>query len=716
MGIFFTETWFRVAGLRPRIAGHVRVERHRYGAQVWYALHDPLAGRVHRVTPPAYLFAVRMDGTRTVDAIWQELVAEMDLDAPGQQTVVQLLMQLHAADLLVGDVPPDAAELLSRRDRLSRAVLTRNLRSPMSIQLPLFDPEALLTWLLPFVRPLLGRLGALAWLALVVAGAVQAIQHWGELTENILDRVLVAQGVFALALCYPAIKILHELGHGLIAKRFGCEVREMGLMLLVLIPIPYVDVSTSAALRSRWERAAVAFAGIAVELGLAAAASFVWVAAEPGLLRAVAFNVMLIGGVSTLLINGNPLLRFDGYYVLSDMLAVPNLAQRAGRLYGHLMNRTVFGLRGLAAFSASGWERAVMLAYAPASWCYRMVMLFSVALFLASHYLAAGVAMAAVTVFVGLVWPLAKKLAQVAAGPVYAGHRLRAAGLTFGGIAALAAALLWVPVPVHGTMQGVVWLPEEAMVRAGADGFVQDVLVPPGTQVAAGAGLFTLRHDLAEARMQVIAARVGELSAKVAAEFVTDRIAAGVTGFELQQEQSKLAREQARLSHHLVVARDSGVFNAVRPAANMVGRFVKEGEVVGWVTPRTGRVARVLVPQGAIGLVRTRLRGTVVRLADGVTETASAVVRAVPAAVDDVPSPALAAANGGSVSADMRNPDRPKAFERHFQVDVSLPEAFADATADFGARVWVRFDYAWEPVGDVIYRHIRQGLLSRFET
>ena len=328
MAAFFTAQWFRIAGLKPRLLDHVLVERHRYGRQTWYAMHDRLSGRVHRVTPAAFLFAVRMDGRRTVDELWQELVHEMDADAPGQEAVLQLLVQLHAADLLAGDVPPDAVELLRRHSRQSRSVLTRNLRSPMSLQIPLFDPESMLNRLLPFVKPLLGWAGCALWLALIVAGGVSAAQHWDELTTNVLDRVLASQGLLALLLCYPVMKALHELGHGIVAKRFGCEVREIGVMLLVLFPVPYVDASNSAALPSKWQRAAVAAAGIAVELALAAIGSLVWANAEPGLLRAVAFNVMLIGGVSTLLVNGNPLLRFDGYYVLADLLNVPNLAQR----------------------------------------------------------------------------------------------------------------------------------------------------------------------------------------------------------------------------------------------------------------------------------------------------------------------------------------------------------------------------------------------------
>ena len=713
MPAFFISQWFRIAGLRPRLLEHIKVERHRYGRQSWYALHDRLSGRVHRVTPAAFLFAVRMDGQRTVGELWQELVHEMDADAPGQEAVLNLLVQLHGADLLAGDIPPDAAGLLTRRDRQSRATLTRNLRSPLSLQIPLIDPDALLDRLLPFVRPLLGWVGLLLWLALVVAGGVTAAQHWAELTDNVVDRVLASEGLIALVLCYPVMKVLHELGHGLMAKRFGCEVREMGIMLLVLFPIPYVDASNSAALPSKWQRAAVAAAGIVVELGLAAGAALVWAAAEPGMLRAVAFNIMLIGGVSTVLVNGNPLLRFDGYYVLADIIAVPNLALRGMRYLGYVVNRYVFGVHGLPRFPASGYERAAMLLYTPVSWVYRMVMLTSVALFVATNYFAAGMAMAAVTAVMGVLWPLLKALSRVAGGSFYTGRRARAAGLTFGGIALVVTALLVLPVPVHTNAQGVVWLPEDAMVRAGADGFVLRVETAQGARVQPGSLLFTMQHPIAEARMHVTAARVEELAAKAKAEWVTDRLAAGVTGFELAQQEAALVRERIRMGLLIVRSDATGTFTPAQPETDAPGRYVKTGDVLGWVTPDTGVVARVLVPQADVGLVQDRLRRVSLRLSDQVTDMSTTMLRAVPAAADDLPNPALASVNGGTIATDLRDSKRLRAFERYFQFDIALP--VGSVAAPFGSRVFVRFDFAWEGLGQVLYRRARQALLSRFE-
>jgi putative peptide zinc metalloprotease protein len=716
---FFSQSWYRVAGLKPKIAGHVAAARHRYGSQSWYALSDPVSGRVHRVTPAAYLFAARMDGKRTVDDIWQEMVAEMDTEAPGQDAVIGLLMQLHGADLLAGDIPPDAAELLTRRDRLSRSLWVRNLRSPLSMQIPLVDPDRFLTRTLPLVQPLFSRIALIAWLVLMTTAIVTIAQHWSALSDNVIDRVMATEGLFALALCYPVMKVLHELGHGYVAKKFGCEVHEMGVMLLVLFPVPYVDASSSAALSGKWQRAGVAAAGIIVELTLAAIAALVWVSAEPGLLRAVAFNVMLIGGVSTVMINGNPLLRFDGYYVLSDVTEVPNLAQRAVRYMGYLINRYAFRMPGQVVFTAARHERVAMLIYGPLSWLYRLVVLLGVTAFVATHYFVIGVCIGAFTMFMGFIRPAAKALWQVALGARYRTCRGRAAGLTFGAIAAAIIVILAVPAPVHSTAEGVIWLPREAIIRAGTDGFVREVTAEPGAHVEPGTSLFVLEHPVAEAKLLISAAHVQELEAKYTADWVNDRIAAEVTKFELNQAKAELAREQYRMSRRNVTAASGGTFHAIRPEGDMVGRYVKDGEIMGYVTPASGEVARVVVPQADIDLVRDHLVDVRLRLADRMTDFTSSLIRAVPAADDKVPSQALSAANGGSVATDPRDTKGMKAFERMFQFDVALPErgpgAEALAASGFGARVFVRFDFAWESLGTMLYRRVRQSMLSRFE-
>jgi putative peptide zinc metalloprotease protein len=178
--------------------------------------------------------------------------------------------------------------------------------------------------------------------------------NWSTLSENVVDRALAPQNLLLLWFVYPLVKAIHELGHAYATKIYGGEVHEIGVMFLVFVPVPYVDASASSSFPDKRQRMAVGAIGIGVEMLLAAVAVFVFAHATIGLVHAIAYNVILIGGVSTILFNGNPLLRFDGYYVLSDLLDVPNLGPRANAYVGYLAQRRLDALAARECNARSG--------------------------------------------------------------------------------------------------------------------------------------------------------------------------------------------------------------------------------------------------------------------------------------------------------------------------------------------------------------------------
>jgi putative peptide zinc metalloprotease protein len=341
----FSSYWYRVADLRPRLRGHAGLHRQEVRGEPWYVLQDTSTGRNLRLSPAGWWICGLMDGTRSVQEIWDATTRRLGDDAPTQDETIQLLARLHASDILQCDVPPDSLELFNRFEREERSRRWKRFANPLSLRFPLLDPERLLARGLPAVRPLFGRAGFVAWLAVVTTALVLATSHWRELTFELADRVLAPENLLLLAFVYPLVKTLHECGHAFATKVWGGEVHEAGIVLLVLMPIPYVDASASTAFRSRRRRIVVAAAGMMVELFLAGLALFVWLLVEPGLVRDAAWNVMLIGSVSTLLFNGNPLLRFDGYYVLADALDIPNLGQRSNRWLAWWVEHHLFDLR-----------------------------------------------------------------------------------------------------------------------------------------------------------------------------------------------------------------------------------------------------------------------------------------------------------------------------------------------------------------------------------
>ena len=192
---FFSPSWYRVASLAPRLRSHAQLHRHQYRGQTWYVLQDRSNERFHRFSPSAYAFIGLMDGQRTVQDIWELSSTKLGDDAPTQPDVVQLLSQLHAADVLQCDIPPDIAELLHRHERTQQKKWQRRLMSIFAWQFPLFDPERLLQTFVPLVRPFFGWGGVVLWLVIVIPALLIGAAHWSDLTANLIDRMTTPQNL-----------------------------------------------------------------------------------------------------------------------------------------------------------------------------------------------------------------------------------------------------------------------------------------------------------------------------------------------------------------------------------------------------------------------------------------------------------------------------------------------------------------------------------------
>jgi putative peptide zinc metalloprotease protein len=706
---FLSTSWYRVEHLKPRLRPQLRISRHRYWGGGWYVIEDPASGKVHRFTPAAWLFLGRLDGSRTVDAAWQEAAAALGEHAPTQGDALRLLGQLHGADLLEGETPPDVAELMERQRRLSRQLLKTNLLGPLSLRLPLFDPDALLGALAFIARPFVGWLGLFLTIAFIAPAAFLALANWGALTENLSDRVLTVDNLILMAVIYPLMKIVHELGHGLVAKAYGASVREFGIMFLVLFPVPYVDASAASALPSKYQRAAVSAAGVIAELLLAAGAFYCWLVLEPGLERSIAFNVMAIGGVSTLLVNGNPLLRFDGYFVFADLLEVPNLASRANRYLGHLVEHFAFGVEKTEPFEARTWEKAIFLVYAPLAFLYRILVTVSICLFIATQFFIFGVLLALWSLILTFVWPALKGLWHVFAGPTLRRNRRRATLVTTGTVAVALTLLFALPVPHMGMAQGVVWLPEASGVRTATDGFVASVNIADGALVDAGASLAELELPALAARYEGQVWRVRELELKLAQARTKTPAEALVVAEELDEAVARLRREEEIRATLTITAPAPGRFIAARSLGDLSGIYLRQGELIGHILPQQPGVIRAVVGQDEVDLVRGALRDVELRFAEGEAVT-TRVLREVPSGQFALPSAAFALASGGTIATDPRDPDGVTALRRVFQLDLALPPDLA--APGYGGRVAVRFRYADMPIGQQLGRWLRRTLLE----
>jgi putative peptide zinc metalloprotease protein len=707
-----SNSWYRVAGRKPRLRSHARLHRHRYRGQVWYLLQDPASSRVHRFTPAARLIIALMDGRRTVQRLWEIANRQLGENAPTQDEMIQLLGQLHAADLLQSDVTPDVAELFTRGEREDRARYRRSFANPMALRIPLWDPGAFLNRFDRGLRLVWSRWGAMVWLAVVLPALFLIPPHWPELTNNFTDRVLGFDNLVVLYLVFPILKALHELGHATATKAGGGEVHDLGIILLVLLPVPYVEASAATTFGSKYQRALVGAAGVMVELLVAALAFYAWLLAEPGLVRAVLFNVMLIASVSTLMFNGNPLLRYDAYYILADLIEIPNLSARSARYWAYLLERYVLGVRDAEAPDASRGEKAWLVFYGLAATLYRILVTVVIALFIAGRFFVIGVLLAIWAVVAMAVLPIIKALRFITASPRLRRHRARATAVTAGAAGVLAAFLLGVPMPYHSHAEGVLWLPEEAILRAGANSFLGKFLVEPGTGVAEGEALIECDDPALTTQLRYSEAKVAELEAEYDAEFVKDQAKAQIAHDKLDSARASLARVRERAAELVVRARSDGIF-VVPQSVDMDERYYHKGDLLGYVIGKAQPIARVIVPQDAVDKVRRTTDRVLVRLAERPQAVLEGrIVREVPAGDEMLPSAALAAQGGGEIATDPREMKNPKALQRVFQFDVEL--GGAERLDHFGQRVFVRFEHRMEPLAVQWCRSIRLLFLTSF--
>jgi len=706
----YSASWYRVAELRPRLRGHVRVHRHSYRGEVWYVLEDRGSRRLHRFNPAAHYVIGLMDGRRTVQALWDAAANRFGDDAPTQGEMIALLGQLHAADVLLTQVAPDLAELLHRARLARRRNWMQRYLSLLSLRIPLFDPDRPLERWLPWYKPLFGKAGALLWLAVVGTAAVLAVLHWSELSGDLSDRLLAPGNLVLLALVFPVVKLLHEFGHACATKAWGGEVHEMGVMFLVLMPVPYVDASASSAFREAHRRLIVGAAGMIVEVFVASFALFVWLEAEPGVVRAVLYNVLLIAGVSTVIFNGNPLLRFDGYYMLSDLLQIPNLRQRGQRYVAHLAETRLFGLRN-APFDASWKEQRWLLLFTVASFVYRITVMLAIAAFIATQYFIVGVLLAMWVVGSSLLFPLAKGIAYLATSPRLRQRRGRAVGIASALAAAVAVVVFVVPLPLWTLAQGVTWAPQDAVVVAGADGFVQRVAATPGELVRKGSILVVTDDPALPLRIRVLEAQERLLSSRAQSQIRVDRVRWELTEQELKSTRAELALARERAAELTISSPAEGVF-LMPSLEDMQDRFLRKGQQLGFVVHPETITVKVLVSQADADLVLARTERIEVKRAGSLFETEDAQLRRhVPAASNKLPNAALSNAGGGVVAVDPRASGGPTALQGWFELELELPATRAYAV---GERVHVRFDHGWEPLAWRFYRSIRQLFMKRF--
>jgi len=573
----FSPFWHRVRTMKPRLRPHVQITRQFYRARRWHVVRDPSSNQFYRLNPIAHEFVGLFDGQRTVEEIWKIVLERHGDAAPTQGEAIQLISQLYNSNLLSADVAPETEQLLRRGRERAKAKAAQQAIGIMYFKIRVFNPDRYLSWIEPILRPLLNKWGFLAWLAFLIFAVMQVLPEWETLVSGV-DSVIAPANWGWLIVVFIVTKAIHETGHGVICKRYGGQVPEFGFMLLVLFPAPYVDASAAWALPSKWKRMAVGAGGMIFELFVAAVAALVWKStAEGSLVRQIAYNAMFTASISTVIFNANPLMRFDGYFILADLLEVPNLMQRSMKMLQYLWKTHVFRLKNEIPPTSSRSEAAILVTYGLAATAYRIFLFISITLAVMGRLFAIGLVLAVWTGVMWFVLPVGKFVHWLATGSNIADCRPRVIATSLACFALGLGLIGLVPFDDHRRASGVIESVEDTGVFFHTAGFVDAAHVHTGDYVRAGDPILTCSNDHLAARLEQVIAQIAEAEALEQRAMGADQPAAA----QIARERLAALRDQEdylrdRLDKLVVRAPRDGRVVGQSPA-DLVGRYVEQG-------------------------------------------------------------------------------------------------------------------------------------------
>ncbi|HET6881654.1 MAG TPA: HlyD family efflux transporter periplasmic adaptor subunit [Pirellulales bacterium] len=357
---------------------------HRYQGRVYWVVKEPVGLNYFRFQEEEYAILQMLDGFTSLDEIKDAFEAQFPPQKIGIEELQQFIGMLHRSGLIIANVPGQGHQLLERRRERWRKEWLGRLSNVLSVRFKGIDPDRILNWLYPKIKWIYTP-AAVAVCCLLALSALSLVLIQFDVFHSKLPtfhQFFTLKNAFVLSIALGVTKVIHEFGHGLTCKHFGGECHEMGVMLLVLTPCLYCNVSDSWMLPNKWHRAAIGAAGMYIEMVIASICTFIWWYTEPGMLNHLCLSTMFVCSVSTLMFNSNPLLRYDGYYILADLIEIPNLRQKATDILNRKMGEICLGLEPPDDPFLPDRNQALFALYSVAAAIYRWVVVFSILFFL----------------------------------------------------------------------------------------------------------------------------------------------------------------------------------------------------------------------------------------------------------------------------------------------------------------------------------------------
>jgi len=656
----------------------------QYGGEIFYHLEVKTAAEYYRIGYAEYVFVSLLDGRTSFAealAIASQQLTDKALSQAQAMSIYSWLLDNGLGAFADADTSASGASSAVRAT--GEASFWKKF-NPLWMKIALGRPESLLRSLNPLAGWLFSGPATLGGLVLMVIAGLTLRSNWEQFsaaTANVIAR----ENWLYLFAAWVGLKIFHELAHGLVCYRYGGTIRETGVVIAFLAPLAYVDASSSWSFRSRWHRIHTALAGIHFELLIASVAVISWTQCESPVLRHVLQNTIMMASVSTLLFNLNPLMKFDGYYVLSDLIEIPNLSSQANAAVLSLVQRFLFGHTGGAPVIV-GRQRWLLLTYGVLALGWRLLVSLSLLIMASVLYHGAGLTIAALGVCIWFGGPLWRSLSSL--GRLWLQHpeRLFRAAVAGGAVLmVLIAGLYGLPSPVVATSPGVVDFTHGEVIRSATSGFVETVHVVNGQNVVEGELLISLRNDDVQTQFNDLEKQLAQEVLRLqTASSEHNSGALNVSQGNLESLSMQLDECRKRLDGLQI--RASRVGQVVgRNLHSLKGTFATAGMELLTIGRNDHKEFQLSLSQRDLTLAAS-LVGQPVRVRIGTHSAVTAtLLRVNPRASRAIPHPAMAATNGGPLAVaenhDNANSGADKRLqltEHRFTAVVQLPPQQAD--------------------------------------
>ena len=566
----------RLGEARVALRGDLEVSRHLFRGEVAYVLQDSLTFQSHRFQVADYYILSSLHVEETLAETFANLVEDGRLRAEDENRFYEFILSMHRMGFL--KLPISDEKSLYRRHVAKQAGKRKSrATSALFLQVPLWNPDQFLTRTMERVRFLCTRWAFVAWCALVLTAGWVLFQQWGEFRRPVAD-IFSGENLPLLWLTLIGLKVAHEFGHAYSCKHFGGHVPEMGVYLILFTPCAFVDTTSAWNFTRKSQRIMVCLAGMYVELAIASIALLLWTVVEPGFARSALHNVVLLASVVTVGFNVNPLMRYDGYYALSDIVEVPNLRSRAQEYATSVLKRVTLGVPIVKSWG-SRTMRFWLFVFGVASAIYKVLLVLGISMAIATKFLLGGLLLGGIYCGGELVKLVKRTIPYLWYSPEAAAMRVRAVGYSLILIAGLPLFVAGVPLPSSVRAPGVIVGGQLEVLRAEAAGFLEQMPVALGDRVEPGRIVAQLTEPEKAAELAETRARRDIARLRLDAFRATDPSSAEIENLRLRQLDSDLdflARDLERLT----VTGDRGGTVVACLSDRELGRFVKRGEEI----------------------------------------------------------------------------------------------------------------------------------------